>query len=528
MDKEFCLLDEPWIKVLDEQNVTREVSLIDIFTNAHRYKRLAGETVTQDAAILRLLLAVAITVFYRYRADGCQDCVLEYDDPEEEILNRWSEYWDSGAFNANVFQEYLETYRERFYLFHPETPFWQVADLEDGLSYTIINLYGNIKESKNQGTKHHFHMTDGKYVENISFAETARWLVFNNAYSKTIKYKDGKSLKNAKIGRVGELGLIVADSDNMYKLLLLNLCALKNGEFAWKEPRPIWEVEYKTEVGHEIIAPDNLPELYTIQSRRIRLNMSNSKIIGYMATCGNFYSKENDPTEQMTLLEYDKNNDIVPRKHNMNMEVWKEFTSLLPIIDNIKAGLVFWLERLTEESLIENRIITFQMIGLKYDKDYRFIYENEINQSLSLSLGLLNSVGEVWVGLITDQINKCKEVAKKNFYEFAHKLALHLYKDDKTVKFKTEKIKEILEVEYYFKIDKAFPEWLISIEPSSSKRDIKEREWQIISSQTAEAIVRNYIASLSPQFTMAGAKAFVVFKKELYKIYPNNLGEGGE
>ena len=125
MDKEFCLLDEPWIKVLDEQNVTREVSLIDIFTNAHRYKRLAGETVTQDAAILRLLLAVAITVFYRYRADGCEDCVLEYDDPEEEILNRWSEYWDSGVFNANVFQEYLENYRERFYLFHPETPFWQ-------------------------------------------------------------------------------------------------------------------------------------------------------------------------------------------------------------------------------------------------------------------------------------------------------------------------------------------------------------------------------------------------------------------
>ena len=141
MDKEFCLLDEPWIKVLDEQNVTREVSLIDIFTNAHRYKRLAGETVTQDAAILRLLLAVAITVFYRYRADGCEDCVLEYDDPEEEILNRWSEYWDSGAFNANVFQEYLETYRERFYLFHPETPFWQVADLEDGTNYSVINLF---------------------------------------------------------------------------------------------------------------------------------------------------------------------------------------------------------------------------------------------------------------------------------------------------------------------------------------------------------------------------------------------------
>ena len=527
MDKEFCLLDEPWIKVLDEQNVTREVSLIDIFTNAHRYKRLAGETVTQDAAILRLLLAVAITVFYRYRADGCEDCVLEYDDPEEEILNRWSEYWDSGAFNANVFQEYLETYRERFYLFHPETPFWQVADLEDGLSYTIINLYGNIKESKNQENKHHFHMTDGKYVENISFAETARWLVFNNAYSKMIKYKGERSLKNAKVGRVSELGLIVADSDNIYKLLLLNLCALKNGEFVWKEPRPIWETEYKVEVGHEIIAPDNLPELYTMQSRRIKLNKCDGKVIGYMATRGNHYNLKNDPTEQMTILKYDKDCDIVPRKHNENIEIWKEFVALLPATNDIKAGVVLWLERLAQESLFENQIVTFQMIGLNYadEHKYKSIYGYQINQSLSLSLVLLHTVGTVWVRLITDQVNKCEDVVQKAYYKFAKNLSLYLYKGDTSG---TKKIKEVLAVGYYFKIDKAFREWLISIEPSSSKRNIKEREWQLTSSQTAEAIVRNYIASLSPQFTIAGAKAFVVFKKELYKIYPNNLGEGGE
>ena len=54
MDKEFCLLDESWIKVLNDENEIIEVSLIDVFTNAHKYKRLAGETATQDGAILRL------------------------------------------------------------------------------------------------------------------------------------------------------------------------------------------------------------------------------------------------------------------------------------------------------------------------------------------------------------------------------------------------------------------------------------------------------------------------------------------
>ena len=144
MDKEFCLLNEPWIKVLDQENTIKEVSLLDVFRDAHKYKSLAGETVTQDASILRLLLAIVITVFYRYDVDGQEDNVLEYEDPEEVILERWSEYWKKGAFKADTFQKYLETYKERFFLFHPETPFWQVADLKDGTNYGIINLYGNI------------------------------------------------------------------------------------------------------------------------------------------------------------------------------------------------------------------------------------------------------------------------------------------------------------------------------------------------------------------------------------------------
>lgn len=103
MDKEFCLLDESWIKVLNDENEIIEVSLIDVFTNAHKYKRLAGETVTQDVAILRLLLAIAITVFYRYDADGREDDVLNYSNPEDEILDRWSDYWEKECLNPMHF-----------------------------------------------------------------------------------------------------------------------------------------------------------------------------------------------------------------------------------------------------------------------------------------------------------------------------------------------------------------------------------------------------------------------------------------
>ena len=59
----FNLLDEPWISVVyDGKGSTKDVSLQDLFTNAHQYKELAGDTKTQDFAVLRVLLAVLHTV----------------------------------------------------------------------------------------------------------------------------------------------------------------------------------------------------------------------------------------------------------------------------------------------------------------------------------------------------------------------------------------------------------------------------------------------------------------------------------
>ena len=539
MDKEFCLLDEPWIKVLDQENTIKEVSLLDVFRDAHKYKSLAGETVTQDASILRLLLAIAITVFYRYDVDGQEDNVLEYEDPEKVILERWSEYWKKGAFKADTFQKYLETYKERFFLFHPETPFWQVADLKDGTNYGIINLYGNIKESKNTKSKHHFNMTDGEYVENISKAEAARWLVFNNAYSKMIKYRGENSLKNAEVGWVSELGLIVVDSDNLYKLLLLNLCALYRGEEAWGEPRPIWEVEFRASAGHGINIPDNLPELYTIQSRKVCLQQKNNKIFGYFATRGDYYSA-NNMIEPMTLLKYNKNNDIVPEKHNKTIEMWKEFSTLLPIKNEIKPGIIFWIQSLREISLFKENIITFQMIGLEFEdeKKYKSIYGDQINESLSLSAEFLDNIGREWITRITDQVENCEKVRRQCYSKFARTLLLEKFKINSNSKEKTEfkkqienKIKYIedrLATAYYYRINRAFREWLISIKPGESKKEEKEYEWQQTSSKIAESVVVDYISGIDPQHIMICAKAVGVFKKNLYKIYPGMGKKGGD
>ena len=62
--RQYNLLDEPWISVVvDKKGNTENVSLIQVFTNAHRYSGLAGDTKTQDFAVLRVLFG-CFTLFF--------------------------------------------------------------------------------------------------------------------------------------------------------------------------------------------------------------------------------------------------------------------------------------------------------------------------------------------------------------------------------------------------------------------------------------------------------------------------------
>ena len=67
---EYNLLEERWVRVRGQDYTVQEVSLPDALLHAHEYRDLAGELPTQDAAMLRLLLAVLFTVFSFIQAQG--------------------------------------------------------------------------------------------------------------------------------------------------------------------------------------------------------------------------------------------------------------------------------------------------------------------------------------------------------------------------------------------------------------------------------------------------------------------------
>lgn len=57
-EKEFNLLDEKWIRVINKDCSVQEVSITDALTQAHMFSDIAGEMPMQDVAVLRVLLAI--------------------------------------------------------------------------------------------------------------------------------------------------------------------------------------------------------------------------------------------------------------------------------------------------------------------------------------------------------------------------------------------------------------------------------------------------------------------------------------
>ena len=103
----FNLITEPWIRVRDGEGV-RDVSLRECFAEAHVIRALAGEVATQDAAILRLLLAI----LHRSVAD-----LPEY------AVEVWRGLWAAPTLPLVAIDQYLDRVEGRFNLFDDVAPF---------------------------------------------------------------------------------------------------------------------------------------------------------------------------------------------------------------------------------------------------------------------------------------------------------------------------------------------------------------------------------------------------------------------
>lgn len=538
-DIEFNLLDEKWILVRKSDCTVDELSLTDALLKSHEYVELAGELPTQNVSILRLMLAVLHTVFSRYSPQGEPAPLYDSDD----AADRWKELWNAGRLPEKPIRDYLASVHDRFWLFHPERPFYQTEAAKIGTEYTASKLNGAVSESGNKIRL--FCGCTGVQKSELSYSEAARWLLYVNNYDDTSSKPKGKNLPSPGAGWLGKLGLITIRGNNLFETLVYNLILLnhkRNFSEVWGPECPAWEPDVpNTAERAEIPMPDNLSELYTLQSRRLWLNRDdNEKVIGYNLLGGDFFEKVDAFIEPMTVWSKVKGNEragekFQPRRHDSSVQMWREFSYAFETAEGSHIpGVVLWTKYIKQMLPESRKLISFSIASVQYgDKD--FFVNDVFSDSLTFHTDLITEIGEHWRAKITEEIEKCKKSAAA-LRDLAKDIELAAGSSEDTVLKRA--VVERAREQYYYEIDLPFRNWLERIDPNweivSEQEEQALREWretakrialrigqELVESAGTAAIVGRAVKDKNDKERYYSAPdAYRYFKIKLNEIYP--------
>lgn len=496
----FNLLDEKWLKVVTKNtNEVIDVNLIELFENAQDFKILAGEMKTQDFSVLRLLLAVLHTVYSRFNVDGKVYDYLEVDemyrqkddvseddleDYKEELMETWKNLWKKGKFSKIVL-DYLEKWREHFYIFDEQYPFYQVtkeeiySNIDEGKTPTKIaikNINRLISESDNKIALFSPKSDKDDNKNEVTNEEFARWLIMFQGYTgQSDKIKIKKKIYSASNGWLFDIGGIYFEGDNLFETLLLNL-ALVHPSLDYvtlSKEKPCWEFSGEENIQASFNDISNLSELYTNWSRAIYLDKSLSNVKNLNIVKMPNIEHTNNFLELMTIWNYDKKGKYTPKKHIFGKSLWRSF-GMLSIHHDEKipdVGIVTWYEKIS--NFVDNNKLILKSVSMQDDGNPTSrVPTNEIVDELKIdNILLFDDEDEGWTIRINDIVEETKQVI-----EITYKIFLEDIKEirnySKKNKFITNKIETL-----YSSIDNPFKNWLFNID-KMSKKDDEIFEWR--------------------------------------------------
>lgn len=529
---EFDLLTEPWIRVRLKDNTVQEVSLTEALVSAQDYVDLAGEMPTQDAAVLRLLLAVLFTVFSRVNVKGEPEPL----EKRGQALRRWSELWQLGHFPAAPIRDYLEQWKDRFWLFHPTHPFWQVPTLCNGIAFGGKKLNGERAESGNKTPL--FQNVSKTECEVLSYAQAARWLIYQNGYDERGGRPKAGNKPRHGVGWLGQIGFVAVKGKNLYETLLRNMAFPTEQDALREEQQPCWEREQiRAEQSVKIVMPKNQAELLTLQSRRILLKRSETVpgVVGYEVLGGDYWDSENAFGEQMTLWSRtSKKNEKMtykPQQHEAGKQLWREIPSMLDP-EGRKPGVLTWNQQLQSLRILSRKEqIVLNMVGIRYDNQEASVKDVYTDQ-LAMQLAVLDELSRPWTVRINQEVELCEKAAE-SIGVLCKELKLAGGLDYSQVK----KVKEDARAQFYFAVDQPFRQWLQEIDPEQDDPDEAVQRWQAQARRIAEELGAKMVreagnAALKGHRIAVGdkktertilytsPKAYNRFRASLREIYP--------
>ncbi|GAA1943253.1 hypothetical protein GCM10009738_15890 [Kitasatospora viridis] len=416
----FDLLARPWLPVQRLDGTTAELSLREVFAEADTLRRLVGDVPTQEFALMRLLLAVL------------HDAV---DGPRE--LEDWEELWQSSDPFAEV-GPYLDKYQDQFDLLHPRTPFFQVAELRTEKD-EVASLNRIVADVPNGDPFFTMRMPE---VDRLDFAEAARWLVHAQAFDTSGIKSGAAGDPRAKGGKVypqglawsGNLGGVLVEGDTLRETLLLNLVAADTSGVRFSaDDRPAWRRgPYGPTVDPGAVdpasrRPSGPRDLYTWQSRRVRLHHDGEAVHGVVLSYGDPLTPHNQQAvEPMTGWRRSKAQEkklgaalvYLPREHLPERTVWRGLAALLGSegergtqqqqegADELRPRVVEWVARLATDGLLKRRrLIRARVLGAVYGTQQSVI-DDMVDDSITMSIILLHErdgrYGRAAIGAVED------------------------------------------------------------------------------------------------------------------------------
>lgn len=302
----FNLIDEAWIPVRFPDGHRAELGIRDTLLRAKEITAIEDPSPLVVAALHRFLLALL------YRAlDGPTD--------KEQARALFKEGWPGEKITA-----YLDTWRERFWLFHEMWPFGQIPDFapKEWRAWTAMAAEFNADNAKV--------LFDHENVQNpgeIPPSAAARWLLATLTFalgggnSPFVYTKDAPSATGAMVFPIGR---------DLQDTLIFAL--VPENRFVLSEDLPLWEQNpesidlLKTGPSRTI---RGIADRYTWRTRSIRLVLESSGGVRQIAFGSGVGCDSGNDCDPMLGYRIDGKNGQLPIQFR-ERGLWRDFDSLLP------------------------------------------------------------------------------------------------------------------------------------------------------------------------------------------------------
>ena len=510
----FNLVDRAWIVVRMLDGSRKVLSIREVFHLAESVQCPANDIATQDFAILRLLIAVLQRAVIIRINEG---------DFDEDVLpaDVWGELWKEGLPLKDI-DAYLDAWHDRFDLLDAEQPFMQVADLAStkgevsDLKKVLIDVPDGLPL---------FSLKSGAGLKSLSLAEAARCLVTVHAFD-TSGIKTGvvgdPSVKGGKsypigTGWAGSIGGVYLEGNNLAETLLLNLILCSNWcpqddftEFVADDDLPAWEQPQKTP-GDDGRKPSGSADLYSWQSRRVKLFAEDDEVVGVVLSNGDKIEPHLCASlEPMTCWRRSQNQEkklgihpvYLPTHLQKGKAIWRGLASLLPEFhtsgdeERRAPGVTLWAGHLASleggRVLPANYKVRIHSTGFEYGVQSSVVSEM-IDDAMTLSVFLMSGDGKD----CARQAEKCMTKTDEAVFKALGGLAvnLRLAAGDEVDRARGDR--ERVMAEAYFELDAPFRSWLVSLGPDTDLTSA-EAEWYAQARSILSNVARQLIDEAGP------------------------------